>query len=250
MLKMVDVLVLDASSGEHDLILARRQLLQLPYARVHPFDDGGGPEFLGQRPGHRFAHRVQVHGLGRTCRAHQIRVAVGDQSRQQIGFAEDKAVSVTVANHLAAKGQSVKNALANQRQQLAGRNALASQQANRNLRGAAIKAGAERFAPPVGYREQRAGRGVLHLLQVGVVNPDMTSAEAGGGPRGNNGLRNGIRVLQCFIPGVQMVRSGSVLAARVTAPSKPKKKTALAPVWRAEGASLLLGGAAQFAAFG
>ena len=90
----------------------------------------------------------------------------------------------------------------------------------------------------------------MHLLQVGVVNPDMTAAEAGSGPRGNNGLRNGIGVLQCFIPGVQLVRSGSVLAARVTAPSKPKKKTALAPVWRAEGASLLLGGAAQFAAFG
>jgi hypothetical protein len=36
----------------------------------------------------------------------------------------------------------------------------------------------------------------------------VTTAEAGSGPRGNNGLRNGIGVRQCFIPGVQLVRIG------------------------------------------
>ena len=79
---------------------------------------------------------------------------------------------------------------------------LRASRANRYLRGAAIESGAERFAPPVGYRDQRAGRALLHLLHVRAVNPEVTAAKTGSGTRGNNGLRIGF-LLQCVIHGIQ-----------------------------------------------
>jgi len=93
---------------------ARRQRLQLADARVDAFHDGSWAHPLGQLRDDGFAHEVGVHPLREHLEGKDVVVAVDDEARKEICFAEDDPVSVAIADDLLAVRDGVGDALAQQ----------------------------------------------------------------------------------------------------------------------------------------
>ncbi len=76
--------------------LKRRQLLKLSNACIHALDDSRGLQFIAKRLHDRFAHGCGIHRLGEDLNAEHVVIAIDNQARHKISFAEDDAVSIGI----------------------------------------------------------------------------------------------------------------------------------------------------------
>ena len=90
------------------------QLFQLPHAGIDTLGDRRRFQPLGQFGNDNLAHRFRIHRLGQHLQRKQVVVAIHDQAGQEIGLAEDDAISVGVAHHSLAISDRVLNALPQQ----------------------------------------------------------------------------------------------------------------------------------------
>ena len=115
---------------------ARGQALQFANAGVSSLHHGGGMQVFAQRGHNGLPHGIGIHTLGENLQRENVVVAIHDESRKKIGFAENEAVGVGVADQRLPVGNCVGNALAEQGREV--RHRLRRDQADRNLRGAGV----------------------------------------------------------------------------------------------------------------
>src|ERR1700722_9122776 len=119
---------------------ARRKSLQSAYAGVDALNDGCRVQPGGELAEDRLADGVGVHGLGEDLQREDVAVAVDDQAREEIGFAEDDAVALGVVHQRLAIGDGLGDALAKQGWKIS--HWIVRDHADRDLRGARVKSGA------------------------------------------------------------------------------------------------------------
>src|SRR5208283_5861984 len=112
----------------------RREFLELANSRIHALDNRRGMQLLGQLRKQSGAHDLCVHSLSDNLHGENVVVAVDDKAGQEIGFAEDDAVSVGVANDRLAVGDGFDDALAKKSREISDR--IMRNQADGDLRGA------------------------------------------------------------------------------------------------------------------
>ena len=71
-------------------------------------------ELCGQLRDESFPDRVGVHGLGQDLEGKEVVVAVDNEPREEVGFAEDDAIGVGVRDDPFAVGDGIGNMLAEQ----------------------------------------------------------------------------------------------------------------------------------------
>ena len=96
----------------------RRQLLQFANPCFHSFDNSRRLQLLFQCVNDRRARRSRVHRLRQNLHRHHIVIAIHNQPRQKISFAENDAVSVRIRNQILPVSNSGPNALRDQSRQV------------------------------------------------------------------------------------------------------------------------------------
>ncbi len=134
-------------------------------------------------------HALGIHGLRKDLHGNNVVIAVHDQPGQEIGFAENHAVGIRIANHGLAIGDGIGEARAKQRRKIANR--LLRDHSNSDLRRTGIERTAEALAAVIHYADQRAGGNAIGRNDVGPIDPDVTVFQAGSAARRNFDGRGG-----------------------------------------------------------
>ena len=167
---------------------AGRQGFEFADPGVDALDDGGWAQAGGQFREDGLADGFAVHGLGEDLEGKNVVVAVDDQAGEEVGFAEDEAIGLGVADESPAVGNSVGNALAKQGGEIRDRfmgGRPSRKHADGDLRRAGIERRAQVLAAVVGNADERAGEDAFGGDDIGAVDPDVAGFEAGGSAGGN-----------------------------------------------------------------
>ena len=130
-------------------------MFQFADAGIDAFRDGCRFQAVAEFRHNHAAHRLRVHGLGQGLDGNQIVVAVHDQPRKKIGFAEDYAIGITIAHHPFPIADGFLNTFPEQAAEVidgVGRN-----HADGDLRGAAVEGRAQKFPALIGDADSRPG---------------------------------------------------------------------------------------------
>jgi hypothetical protein len=115
--------------------------------------------------------------LREDLQAKNVVVAIDYEAGEKVGFAEDDAVGVGVADYFLAISEGVGDPLAKQRREIGDR--LVRDEANGDLRGAGVESGAEGLATLVRDGDEGAGRDIVGEHDVGAVDPNVAGFQAG-----------------------------------------------------------------------
>lgn len=114
-------------------------------------------------------------------------VAVDNESGEKVGFAEDDAIGIGVADQRLSIADCIGNALAEQSWEV--RDRLRREKADRYLGGAGVESCAERLAPLIGDGDERSGLESIDRENIGAVDPDVARFEADGAAGGDCDFR-------------------------------------------------------------
>src|SRR5208282_1277971 len=120
---------------------AWRKCFELPDTRVSALEYGGGMQVLRKSGDDRLTDWIGVHGLGKDLEGEDVVVAVGDEAREEVRFAEDEAVGVGVVDYGLAVGERVGDALFQECGKVGDR--LGGDHADGDLRGAGVEGRAQ-----------------------------------------------------------------------------------------------------------
>jgi len=118
-----------------------------------------GVQPLRQLGNHGGAYQLGIHGLGENLQRENVVVAVDDQARQEISFAEDDAVSIRVVDKRLAIGNGISDALAKQGREIGDH--VMRNQADGDLRRAGIERTPEKLSAMICDCDERSGRGFV-----------------------------------------------------------------------------------------
>ena len=126
----------------------------------------------------------------RICTREHVVIAIDDEPRQKISFAEDDAIGVGIRDEFFAVGDGGANALRDQSRQIVDR--AVRDHADRDLRRRTVERGPKKFPPRIVDADQRAGWDVIRSDNVRAINPRV-AALAGGWLRAARVLRRAPR---------------------------------------------------------
>ncbi len=118
-----------------------RKSFEFADARIDALDDRGGSEMLGESGENGFADGVGVHGLGEDLDGEDVVVAIDDEAGEEVGFAEDEAVGVGIADEVLAVGDGVGDAVSQKCGEI--RDWIGRDHADRDLRGTGVEGRAD-----------------------------------------------------------------------------------------------------------
>ena len=116
--------------------------------------------------------------LGQNLQRQQIVIAIDDQPRQKVRFAEHDPVGVGILHHALAIGDGITDAPAEQAIHVV--DAVAGKQSNRDLRGTAVEGCSQKFAAFIRHSNNATRRDAIGGDNVGPVHPDMPLLETVG----------------------------------------------------------------------
>jgi hypothetical protein len=114
-------------------------------------------------------------------------VLVGDEAGNLIGFAEDDAIGIAIADYAATIGDGIGNPMTDEIDEIG--DGSASDNAKSDLRRAAVDGGGDGFATRVDDIDETAGCDVASGLYVGAIDPGVSVFYARGSALRDENLR-------------------------------------------------------------